>query len=123
MNISSTPESAVLEKVENVNSKSNSKSVHLHNDLFLGQLQLQGKDIVSLMRPKAPAKVFELKNSKQIDQLQNRYVIGSSVLLSGFIPNLLNQLSKNTSTGLLANKKLVLTKTNSKPSMTMKIFC
>lgn len=62
-------------------------------DYFLGTLLLHGKDIVSLMRPKAPSKTFSLKNKKNIELSQNKYVVGSAIVVSGSMPNLLRQLS------------------------------
>lgn len=63
------------------------------DDLFLGSVLLQGQDIVGLMRPKAPSKSFLLRDKKNVDLSQNKFFEGSSIVVSGLMPNLLRQLS------------------------------
>ena len=74
----------------------NSSGASSHLDYFLGSLFLGGKDIVSLMRPKAPSRSFSLNNNQNIASSQNKYIAGASVIISGTIPNLLRQLSKQS---------------------------
>ena len=73
------------------------------NDLFLGYVDLQGADLVQLLRPKAGEKTFPLKGrlKGEVRSSINRYVRGSSITIRGRVPDLVRTLSsKKISKGM-----------------------
>ncbi|CAE7486903.1 Rasa4, partial [Symbiodinium microadriaticum] len=65
------------------------------NDLFLGYAELQGTDLVQLLRPKAEEKTFPLKSKtkSEVRSSVNRNVRGASITIKGRVPDLVRTLS------------------------------